>query len=197
MLAELFLGKQLEPFLYPLIPIPRTAVLVPWFGEPRGAIGLRSAYSPDVSIRLFPRGWCAEAESFTPASIAATVPQLVELGQAAFGRPTPKLTHAVVVLARPGDAALAEGQRDWLWRKFRVPVFEQIIGSKGETIATECEAHDGMHVGMHVGTGITALEALLKGETVEESPCACGRRSPRIRVPKGAVLEHRVAAWAR
>ena len=37
----------------------------------------------------------------------------------------------------------------------------------------------------------------LERETIDTSPCPCGRRTPRIGVARGAEHEHRVAAYAR
>jgi hypothetical protein len=115
--------------------------------------------------------------------------QFAELGQAAFGKRAPKLTHAAIVLARPGQSALTESQRDWLWRRFQVPVFEQVIGPNGALLAAECEAHDGLHA--------DPAETLLTGEHFDPSPCPCGRRSPKIRLPQGVELEQRIVAYAR
>jgi hypothetical protein len=70
-----------------------------------------------------------------------------------------------------------------------VPVFEQVIGKSGKLLAAECEAHDGLHV--------ASLALSLHGEPVDDSPCPCGRKTPRIGVTHGAPLERRVAAHAR
>jgi hypothetical protein len=83
-----------------------------------------------------------------------------------------RLTRAVIVLARPGDALLTNAERDALWRRFGVPVFEQIIGVDGALIAEECEAHDGLHVDA-AGPEWTAYR-------MELSPCACGKTTPRL-----------------
>ena len=175
MLAELFSKRRVGEFVYPIAPVPRTAVLAPWFRDlpPGGS-----------NICIFPRGWCPTAVAFAPASIAATVDQLVELAQS-----PPPLTHALIVLSRPGARGITESQRDWLWRRYRVPVFEQIVGPEGELLAAECEAHDGLHA--------QPAEPLLQGETFDTTPCPCGRRTPRIRALQGAALELRMAAYAR
>jgi hypothetical protein len=70
-----------------------------------------------------------------------------------------------------------------------VPLFEQVIGKSGKLLAAECEAHDGLHV--------VSPDLSLHGEPVDESPCPCGRKTPRIGVTQGAVLERRIAAYAR
>jgi len=179
-LAELFLRRRVGEFVYPIAPVPRTAVLVPWF---------RDLPSGGSNICIFPRGWTPIAVAFAPASIAATIDQLVALGSSANGQSPPPVTHAIIVLARPGARGITESQRDWLWKRFRVPVFEQVIGPAGELVAGECEAHDGLHA--------DASEPMLKGEAFDGSPCPCGRKTPRIRALRGAELEHRMAAYAR
>ena len=92
-------------------------------------------------------------------------------------------------LRRPGARRLTENDRESLWRDFRLPVFEQIIGPSGDLLAAECEAHDGLHV--------ESSDLPLERETVDRSPCPCGRTTPRIAVARGAELERRVAANAR
>ena len=164
----------MQPFMYPVLPAPRTAVLQPWF---RRGLLLRSP------TRIFNRGWSREAEQFAPAAVAGTVEQLFALA------PMPCLTHALVVLSRPAAPRLTDAERDQLWEKHRVPVFEQVIGNAGELLAAECEAHDGLH--------LESPAMPLAGEHVEISPCPCGRKSPRIAVPQGVFILKRIAAYAR
>jgi hypothetical protein len=80
---------------------------------------------------------------------------------------------------------LTAADRDQLWRAFRVPIFEQIIGTHGERLAADCEAHDGLHVG--------AAEQDWTGFAIDEGICACGVRTPRVSSP---VPEERVRAAA-
>ena len=165
-------------FRYPMDPAPRTAVLAACFRQSR----LR----PNYPVRVFPRGWSEEVSAFAPAAVAAPREQLLEL--AAAERP-PVFTHAVIALERPGEPMLSMAEREQLWRAFRVPVFEQIIGPGGELLAAECEAHDGLH--------IESSDLPLGRDTIDTSPCPCGRKTPRIGVACGADLERRVAAYAR
>jgi hypothetical protein len=95
----------------------------------------------------------------------------------------PKLTHAVIALARPEEMLLTAADREQLWRAFRVPIFEQIIGARGERLAAECEAHDGLHV--------EAAAQDWTGFAIDEGACACGLRTPRVSSP---VPEERVRA---
>jgi hypothetical protein len=129
-----------------------------------------------------------------PQAIAASWLRLQEL----FRLGTIAPTHAVVVLHRSvldhaGEfAALTAEDREWLWRAFRVPIFEQVIGKRGELLATECAAHDGMH--------IESPRLPLNGHSdlyVEESPCGCGRRTPRLLSSKPVERLRAAAAYAR
>ncbi len=84
---------------------------------------------------------------------------------------------------------MTEADRENLWSAFRVPVFEQVIGKSGKLLAAECEAHDGLHI---------ASPALpLHRESLDDSPCPCGRKTPRIGVTRGVVIERSIAAYAR
>ena len=134
---------------------------------------------------MFQSGWCPEAEQFAPAVIAGTWPQLQELMDLALNPPS----RAVIVLARPGEALLATEDRDRLWRGFRVPVFEQIIGWGGELLASECEAHDGLH--------LESEEFDASAYGLDRTPCACGQKSPRLIPADVAERVRAVAAYAR
>jgi hypothetical protein len=170
-----------EVFRYPITPPPRTAVLVGWFSS--GRFG-RRILGPQ-SIRVFRNGWGPDAAAFAPAAIAATWDQLRSLKAAAV----PSLTHAMIVLWRPGQGRLTESDRDRLWDEFRVPVFEQVIGKSGELLAAECEAHDGLH--------LESSRLPTDNEYVDASPCPCGRKTSRIGGTQGGALLRRIAAYAR
>ena len=170
MLFAFLSGRRKAAFRYPVGPAPRTAVLGPWFREPRGA-----------QLRVFSSGWCVEAGKFAPAAIAATREQLLALAEGA----APALTHALIVIGRVGDPLLTAAERERLWRAFHVPMFEQIVGDRGEVLAAECEAHDGLHI---EAPGITWT-----GYKVEDGLCACGRKTPRL-TPAGSAERVRAAA---
>lgn len=120
-------------------------------------------------VRVFPDGWSDSVAAFAPEVIAGTWLQLESLAVAA----TPSISHALIVLVRPGGPCLTEAQRERLWKVFHVPVFEQIIGDHGTLLAAECEAHDGLHI----ESPMLATE----GYFIEKSPCGCGRQSPRLK----------------
>lgn len=176
MIEEFLRQRILEPFHYPVPPVPRTAVLVPWFRPPLLA---------SQPIRIFPHGFGEEAMSFEPSAIAATAEQC----GAMCGFLIPSLSHALIVLERPSWPRLTEADRNAFWRAFRVPVFEQIIGPSGELLAGECEAHEGLH--------IEAPGLRLTQDMVDATPCRCGRAIPRFGVRRATLQERRVVAYAR
>ena len=176
MTGVLFRSGRRDSFVYPVHPAPRTAILVPWFHENLLA---------DRPVRVFPDGWNWDAAAFAPAAIAGTFEQLSELARSGAA----SLTHSVIVLWRAGEARLSEADRDSLWAAFRVPVFEQVIGKTGKRLAAECEAHDGLH--------IESPTLPLASERVDNAPCPCGSKTPRIGVAQGAASARRVAAYAR
>ena len=164
-------------FVYPVPPAPLTAILMPWFSLRTRSRG---------GVRVFEDGWNAEAAAYRPEAIAATWPQI----EALLASKIESLTHAVIVLARAkdplrNDTLLTLAQREQLWRAFRVPVFEQIIGERGSLLAAECEAHAGLH--------IESPKLEVAGLSVESGPCGCGRTSPRI-ILEGQIEEIRAAA---
>ena len=165
-------------FRHPMDPAPRTAVLAACFRQPR--------LQPKHPVRVFPNGWSQEVSAFAPAALAAPRERLLALAAAEH---PPALTHAVIVLEGPGDPLLSALERARLWRAFRVPVFEQIVGPDGELLAAECEAHDGLH--------IESPELPTEGFQVEDAPCGCGRKTPRLTPSQPADRTRSVAAYAR
>ncbi len=176
MTGVLFGSGRKDPFVYPVHPAPRTAVLVPWFNE---------SVLTNRPVRIFPQGWSVDAAAFAPAAVAGTLEQMSALARDGIS----SLTHSVIILWQAQQQRLSDADRNGLWRAFRVPVFEQIIGKSGKLLAGECEAHDGLHV--------SSPALPLGGEPVDESPCPCGRKTPRIGVSHRATLERGIAAYAR
>ena len=146
--------------IYPIPPAPRTAVLV---------AGFRSK----GRVRVFERGWTEAAARFAPQSIAARLEQIDKLEGIAHP------THALIVLRTSSDSGLTLENRRRLWQAFQVPVFEQIISVSGTLLAAECEAHCGLHI---ESRDFTADDHL-----IDRTPCACGRKSPRLIVPQPAA----------
>ena len=168
--------RRKRALVYPIQPPPKTAVLVPWFRS-------------NGLVRVFTGGWTEEAAAFAPCAIAATPAQLDALAASK----SPSLSHAVIALTRLGEPRLSEAGRDRFWAAFRVPVFEQIIGERGELLAAECEAHDGLHIESEKPPPDKMPDKM----KVDASPCACGRKTPRLVPTDPREMLRRVAAYAR
>jgi hypothetical protein len=164
-------------FLSPVSPEPRTAVLI------RG-------FRASGNIRVFPQGWCEEADAFRPAAIAGSKEQLTAL----LDTPPASVTHALIRLLRPGENLISDAERNRFWRVFGVPLFEQIVDRSGRAIAKECEAHDGLHVDSELGSDGFERGVELEGYRLDESPCGCGSKTPRLRAVAQPELEQAAAA---
>ena len=138
---------------------------IPRPARPFWCPGFMRTLSRTALCGFFAMDGVSDAAAFAPAAVAGTFEQLSDLARNGI----PSLTHSVIVLWRAGEPRLSEADRDTLWAAFRVPVFEQVIGKSGKRLAAECEAHDGLHV--------ESPALPLEGESVDESPCPCGRKS--------------------
>lgn len=147
-------------FLYPIPPAPRTAVLIPGF-RAGGA------------VRVFAGGWSGEVAEFAPQAIAGTLKQMEAIAATKIS-----VSHALVIISLFEDVRLTGVDRENLWTRFGVPVFEQVIGEDGKLLAAECEAHCGLHLRARIGPSV--WERLRGSGGIDESPCACGRTTPRL-----------------
>jgi hypothetical protein len=138
-------------FIHPMDPAPRTAILARGFQE-------------TSTVRVFPYGWNERAERFHPTSLAGPPEQLRRLALKHF-----RLEHAVIVFTYEGESGLSHTDRELFWNTFGVPVFEQFLGLGNELLATECDAHAGLHV-------VSGCDDLHLDRTV----CACGSSAPRL-----------------
>ncbi|MGH9558076.1 MAG: hypothetical protein ACRD30_02475 [Bryobacteraceae bacterium] len=170
-MREFHLWRRKPALIYPIPPAPRTAVLIPGFRRQR-------------KIRVFASGWCEAARRFAPQSIAGTLAQIDELAHLGISP-----THAVIVLGRERDPRLTQQDRDRLWDALHVPVFEQIIAEDCTLLAAECEAHDGLHV--------ESPDFITGANQIDETPCGCGRPTPRLISPERVETLRRAAAQAR
>lgn len=136
-------------FVHPLDPPPRTAILA-------------GGFRPSRWSRVFPSGWNEEAEKLAPGAIAGPFYQLFVLTRSKIS-----LTHAVISLAWDPQEFLTADQRELLWSSFGVPVFEQYLGPGNVLLASECEAHAGLHV-----------TEQYRGPTSRRSGCLCGSSVP-------------------
>ena len=86
-------------------------------------------------------------------------------------------SFAIVVLTGPRYGMLTEHDRDLIWRRWGVPVYEFLTNHAGEVIARECDAHDGLHV---------CDGASWKG-SLQVRECGCGVTGAMI--PTGAPAD--------
>jgi hypothetical protein len=138
-------------FIHPLDPAPRTAILAPGFRETR-------------LVRVCPQGWDQRARRFQPGSIAGPLDALRTLARDGW-----PLEQAVIVFSYAGGPGISSLDREQLWEAFGVPVFEQYLSSKNKLLASECDAHSGLHV-------VTGCE----GFPLEYDLCPCGNPAPRL-----------------
>ena len=54
-------------------------------------------------------------------------------------------SYAIVVFTGPFWGILTNEERDNVWDRWGVPVYEYRLDSEGSVIAQECDAHDGLH----------------------------------------------------
>jgi hypothetical protein len=133
-------------FVHPISSGLRAVVLVPLFRD-----GRKTAYrSKNEAARQTRR---------KPQILAGYLAQLLACGA--------EPTHAVAVLTHPGQALYA-ADRDRLWNRFGVPIFQQIVDRRGGLIALECEAHGALHVADEP----SALEL----GAIREDICPCGKQ---------------------
>jgi hypothetical protein len=149
-------------FLHPIDPAPRTAVLAAGFRETRLA-------------RVFPLGWNSLAARFSRFSVAGPLEQVLRVARSGW-----RVEHSIVVFTYPGEPALSIREREYFWKAFEVPVFEQYLGHNSELLATECDAHSGLHV-------MNGYEDL----DLEHDVCECGNRAPRL--ARGARIDELAA----
>lgn len=151
-------------FIHPIDPAPRTAILAAGFRETR-------------LVHTFPQGWNERARRFHPASVAGPLDRLQAM------RDAWPIAQAVVVFTYAGAPGLTEHDRDSLWKAFGVPVFEQYLSPKNRLLASECDAHCGLHV-------VSGCEGL----RLEDEVCACGNPTPRIK--RGKRIDELMALLA-
>jgi len=124
-----------QRFRSPLEHMPKTAILMEGFEAASG-------------IKLAAHNWGKGLKQFGASAVAAPVSVLRTLATAieAGREEIPGLRHFVVSFTGGEQGELAEEDRDRFWRVFQVPVFEQRLGFDGRVIASECEAHNGLHI---------------------------------------------------
>jgi hypothetical protein len=105
--------------------------------------------------------------------------------------------RALFVRTGLDEGLLTPLDRDALWQRYGLPMFEHLIGMDGELLAFECETHDGLHiVEDNVVFQVDGGELLLTSLTdviqptiqtrlgwtarVQTEPCDCGRAGKRL-----------------
>ena len=178
-----------QPLRAPWEPLPRVAVVQPWFAlEQRACVVMRPS--------------CEELMDLKPEALAGPVDVLRSVARAVLQTRLrlPSVRFGVLAFAGISRPTLSEADRDLFWRAFEVPVTEQFRGFQGELLAMECERREGLHVVEQAGQWelsgdeellLTSFENLrypalrlatgLRG-WIERGKCGCGNRSPRIRM---------------
>jgi hypothetical protein len=117
------------------------------------------------NLRLFQPSESTAIGAFRPEILAAPLSALRELSGSV------SVSKAIVVFTDRCSSPLTQASRDWLWQRFAVPCFEQLLDATGHVIAEECQVHDGLHV--------LRLEAT--SGTLTTAECDCGRTEPRLK----------------
>jgi hypothetical protein len=176
-----------QPLHAPWNPLPRVAVLGPWF-----------PVAPPA--RAFDSFDAAAIERYCPEALAGPMDSLREAArQIEKGRlALPDLHFGVIVFSGVGWPPLTLGERDLLWQIFGVPVIEQLRGFQGELLAQESDCR----AGFHLCAESALLEAQASGELLltsfvnlrhpvirlatrlradlDSSPCGCAYNTPRL-----------------
>jgi hypothetical protein len=113
----------------------RIAVVQPWF---RCADPIRTfARQQDTGLTA------RDVDQFDPDVLVASPAQLLRLSRYRIRR-GPR--RGIIAIQAPGMYGLSELEREWLWQRFHVPLFQQLRGFQGELLAAECDAQVGLHV---------------------------------------------------
>lgn len=108
------------------------------------------------------------------------------------------------------EGLLSAVERDGLWQRHGLPMFEHLYGMDGALLAWECETHSGLHVveenAIFESVGgellLTSLTDLLQptiqtrigwSARIETEPCDCGRPGPRLIGLRDFLLPAKVA----
>jgi hypothetical protein len=178
--------------------IPVASLSEPEDGETRSATLVPYAQARLGLMRSGPDG----AQFSNPYSPAATASATGDLYRLSKSLRQPHMAdwrtdHAVVVFSGTDAGVLTDEQRDSLWRRYQIPLFEQFVGPDGVVVASECEIHAGLHVRLECAV-VESIdgEIVLTSLTDETHPtlrlrtgilgnvdteiCECGRTEPRL-----------------
>lgn len=172
-------------------------------------------FTPEQVRARPPRSKIAPAAFTSPLSFAAT-PDLSwdSTGCAVLqDRSGSRKAHRALLIRTGFDEGLLSPiDRDGLWQRHGVPMFEHLIGMDGALLAWECESHSGLHVmeenvvfelvqGELLLTSLTDLaQPTIQMRTgwaarIEAEPCDCGRPGRRLiglhELAPRAALKHK------
>lgn len=152
----------------------------------RVALTLSGRYAAEAAgagkVVLLPGGW-RRLIGVPPRAIAGPLDALERLAcEVRTGtRTIPKSVRRVIVHNHSGCRLLDERDRDFLWRAFQLPVFEQVRDPDGGLIGWECDAHSGLHWNAECDIRPPASRVVY-------GLCACGLRTPRLMPVAQAVF---------
>ena len=167
--------------------------------SPRTAI-FSNQFRPTIHCRNFPNPWVPALSRFEPEVVAGPIDTLRAFAESIRRGTTwiPPLRYAVIPFTGILEGPVRSEDRDLFWHAFGVPVYEQFFGFGGDMLASECEAHAGLHISRdaayfeHPATGEMLISflsnphypvlRLATGMVAEwdEAPCECGSREPRL-----------------
>lgn len=144
-------------------------------------------------VKAFLPGAWKEMEAYRPRVIAASASHMQELAHETHlgSIELSSIDHAIMVLTSVGDQPLTDVGRVVLWQSFGVPVYELLVSARGMLLASECEAHDGLHLEAGAvfssidnelvleGSGLSRIRTGITGQLKAER-CACGREGMRL-----------------
>ena len=84
-----------------------------------------------------------------------------------------RISRGIVIMTwAPHSEPISEADREDLWHRFGVPVFVQYFDADNELLATECDAHSGLHLVDSVASA--------RGYLPASGPCPCGDTRPLL-----------------
>jgi hypothetical protein len=162
----------------------RESLQFPLPGRARIAV-IDADFCAASGMKTFRLGDDAALRAYAPDSLALPLDSALALAS----RKLPGLKRAIVVFT---EEPLPQHYRDYLWKAFGLPIFEQLRDEYGRVIARECEVHDGLHIDRHIDPQLAAsLEGIAE---IESKVCECGNETPRLQ--RLLVPETRAAAAA-
>jgi hypothetical protein len=172
-------------FAVPWDPPPKVVLLAPWFTS-NAAVVL-----PEFTLN--------DLERLAPEAVAAPVETLRALANLAIRSDLvlPSLSYGAIALLGIGRDLVREDDHDLIWRAFRIPLYSQFRGFRGELLAADCELHEGLHIltesavfeesdqGLLVTSFGNLRHPVLRlasglSARIVACRCPCGLKSPRL-----------------